>query len=1167
MAKNSKEYELAIKIAGEIEKSFFNSTKISKKELQDIAKQASDVSNGLGNSFYKGFDSMDKGFSKIGRVASKSFRAVKNTAELAAAAVATIAAASAVAGMSFESSFAGVKKTTDATAEEYEKIRQGILDMTDDIPATANEIAEVAEAAGQLGIEKENLLDFSRVMIDLGESTNLTATEGASDLAKFANITGMAADEYSNLGSVIVALGNNFATTEADIVDMATNLAASGDLAGLSEAQIMAISTAISSVGIEAEAGGSSMSKLLKKIQVSVETGNKSLNQFASVAGMSSKEFKEAFKEDAVGALSSFIDGLNDVKRNGKSATVILDDMGLTEVRLSNTILSLANSNGLMTEAVNLANQAWDENTALSKEAAQRYETNESKLKIFRNGITGLGIQLYDEYSEPLGEAIEAGTDFVKNLSDEVVPNLVDTFKEKLPTVIRKVKEYTASFIEFADPLISLGKWLIKNPDVVVSTLVGIGSALLTYKVASGIKDVAKSFTALSTVLTNPFALAITGVALAIGGAAGIITYIKKAEKEMKKQNLAEHFGNISLSIGELQEVASHIIQTNNLGKLHEAISAMDDMETIAGSIEDVVKSLNKMNWKVGIGMELTEDEKQEYQTNITSYIAGVQDLVTEKQYAVTLAVGVLMGNDDLESSNVITQINDFYAGKQKELAELGTKLNETVTNAFQDGLLDIEEIKEISELQSQMAKIQSAIAGSQFDAQLELLNLKYSGADLDPETFQNLQTEIAEQVKAASADYDKALTLSLANAKLMLDEGSINTEQYNEQIKQYKEGYLQQIGDIELKASNFQLDTIMTQYSEELGAAMPEFEQYINEALQGSTDYINSGLGNMPLNWDTLFNDIEDYDGLDKATKSALKDLFKQMQPTIEQMNELKEKYEEYGVEIPASISKGLNDAAILGALTGDYNSIWSVLGEEVAKSEEHTKAIEMVKENGMYIPEELGKAIEDNKAAVEKPIDGLYSHSKDYMNKIFSSGFMFTLPVSLNPEYNMAGNGQLPKGSVAWSEKRWKEYRLTGHADGGIFDTPHIAWFAEAGPEAAIPLDGSERAIGLWKTVGKLLGVYTQGKNGASFESLASDSNEDSFSSILNRLSSKKNSTGSGSRGGIGNITYSPIINFYGGTPSKEDIVEAGHISQEEFDERMEQWMYGKNRVQFVN
>ena len=212
--RSSKEYKLAIKIAGEMEKSFYNSTRLTKKELASIARQASVTSATFSESFASGLKQAEPAFNGLEKVGKQAFEAIAIAAAAATAATAAVVTASISAGQSFESAFAGVKKTTDATVSEYEELRQGILAMSEQLPASADEIAEVAEAAGQLGIKKENLLDFTRVMIDLGESTNMTATDSASSLAKFANITNMAADNYSNLGSVIVDLGNNFATTE-----------------------------------------------------------------------------------------------------------------------------------------------------------------------------------------------------------------------------------------------------------------------------------------------------------------------------------------------------------------------------------------------------------------------------------------------------------------------------------------------------------------------------------------------------------------------------------------------------------------------------------------------------------------------------------------------------------------------------------------------------------------------------------------------------------------------------------------------------------------------------------------------------------------------------------------------------------------------------------------
>ena len=149
--------------------------------------------------------------------------------------------------------------------------------MSTEIPATTDEIAAVAEAAGQLGIQKDSLLDFTETMIMMGTATNMTADEAATSLAQFANITGTSADEYDRLGSTIVALGNNFATTESEITEMATRLASAGTLAGLTEAEILALSTAMSSVGIEAEAGGTAMTQTLSAIESAVASGGDTL--------------------------------------------------------------------------------------------------------------------------------------------------------------------------------------------------------------------------------------------------------------------------------------------------------------------------------------------------------------------------------------------------------------------------------------------------------------------------------------------------------------------------------------------------------------------------------------------------------------------------------------------------------------------------------------------------------------------------------------------------------------------------------------------------------------------------------------------------------------------------------------------------------------------------
>ncbi len=346
------------------------------------------------------------------------------------------------AGVEFESAFAGVRKTVDATEPEFQELSTAIKEMSERIPASTTELSGIMELVGQLGVRgTDSLKKFTEVIAALGVSTNLTQEEAATMFAQFANITGMDIGNVDKLGSSIVALGNNFATTENDILQMSMRVAGAGTQLGMSVSQIVAFATALSSVGIEAEAGGSAFSKLMINMKVAAETGIKGkevidktgmslrelqlladqdgkafkalaskmgltttelkgfmssasdLDQFAAATGMTAEQFAKAYGEDAAGAMIKFLQGLKSIEENGGSAIVTLDEMGITEVRLRDAILRATGATDLFAEAQDMANTAWEENTALQNEANQRYVTTESQLTMLKNAANNLAIQ------------------------------------------------------------------------------------------------------------------------------------------------------------------------------------------------------------------------------------------------------------------------------------------------------------------------------------------------------------------------------------------------------------------------------------------------------------------------------------------------------------------------------------------------------------------------------------------------------------------------------------------------------------------------------------------------------------------------------------------------------------------------------------------------------
>lgn len=1139
MAKN-KEYEMAIKIAGEIEKSFYDATKLTKKELSDMAKHAaktvravegaSGSSEKMSQKFRKSLSDAEPVFTRMERAAVSSFKAVASAAAVTGTAVAAGLGVSIVKGSEFESAFAGVKKTVNATDAELAQMRDDIREMAKEMPTSAAGLSEIAESAGQLGIQTENIAEFTKTMADLEVATNLTREEGAADFAKFANITKMQQDHFDELGSSVVALGNNMATTEADTVAMAMRIAAAGTQVRLSKADIMAYAASLSSVGIEAEAGGSAFSKLLVNMQMAAETG-KNLKDYAKVAGMTGEQFKEAFQQDATAAINAFLSGLNDTERNGKSAIAVLDDMGIKEVRLRDTLLRAANASDMFADALRISNTAWEENVALSNEAEQRYATFESQMDILGNKVTDVGISVYDDLKPGLTEAVKLSNEFVDSVAgkEDAFGDMIESATKKMPTMVRQVREAGEAVGEFAEPFLAVGGWLVDNPGLLVGTIAGVGTALTTYKVASGVMSLAGSLAAM-----GPAGATILG----IGGVAAVITGIgvsvKKSADAAKRANLDAHFGDIALSLSDLQEVVGFIVKSKSLDKINQSMKAMSELEGISEQIQDASEAVSKMNWKVSIGMELTDQEKQAYQEQVQSFVQSTQEYVTQQQYAVSLSIGTLV-QDDLEGSNIVSQVNQFYADKQGELAALGTELNETITEAFRDGLLDMDEVEEISKLQEQIAHIKSALAGSDFEAGLDLIATKYGGQQLDADSFQNLQAEIQGQMEKAISSYDEAYTTSMSQLRLMRSEGGMTQEEFQTAADSVQSGYLQQKTDLQAKAVRFQMDTIRQAYGEELDSLMGQLEAETAEELGQMLSNVASG--NAPnVHLDEIGKQVVSSvkGDIDKSTQDALGDLYEQMQPQLEQMKQLADQYREAGKAVPAALQKSISDASAIGGLSGDADAMWGVIGQ-TAQSEEYAQMITTIQEAGGYVPEEIANAIADNQDKIDTAVQNSHIATQRIINETFGKGKL-KIPIDISPNVR----------SAPYSQEYIKQNVKEGHAEGGIFDQPHVAWFAENGPEAAIPLDRSANAISLWLKTGELLGM--DGLTGGSEPLLAGVEN----ASYMGAPEV--------------NISYSPQLYFSESTASREKIEEIMESEQDKFSRMMSQWIKENARSSFA-
>lgn len=359
-----------------------------------------------------------KALNDLSGTSVKGLGAVTKAVAGTGSAITALAGMATKAGIEYESAFAGVKKTVNASKKEFDHLSDGIRNLAKHMPESAAEIAHVAEAAGQLGIEKKSILSFTKTMTQLGDATNMSSEEAADSLARIANITGMSQKNFGRLGSTVVALGNNLATTEKEIVAMSMRIAGAGHQVGMHESQITSFAAALSSVGIEAEAGGTAFSSLMSKMNLAVSKGGQQLGQFAKVAGLSADEFKSKFKQDASGAILSFIQGLGKIKEQGGSAIKTLDDMGLSDIRMRDALLRASGASDVFTKALKLGSSAWEENTALTNEVKNRYGTLESRLKMLKNTAVDFGIEMYHSTKGPLNSAVTSATKALEKIQD-----------------------------------------------------------------------------------------------------------------------------------------------------------------------------------------------------------------------------------------------------------------------------------------------------------------------------------------------------------------------------------------------------------------------------------------------------------------------------------------------------------------------------------------------------------------------------------------------------------------------------------------------------------------------------------------------------------------------------------------------------------------------------
>ena len=780
--------ELVVRIRGDASDLEATISGVS-QQLEELERTQSNTNGVKGvresTSAYQGLASQLKNTGKGIKEVGESIDTITKPIQYASTALAAGGVASAKFAIDFEDSFAGVKKTVDATPEQLAKIKQGIIDLSTTgidgrgaIPQTATELNELAAAGGQLGISQENIIDFTEVMAQMGSATNLVGEEGAATLARFMNVMGTSQGEIRNIGSAIVDLGNHSATTESEIAEMALRMGKYGSSVRMSAADVLGYSAALSSLGIEAQMGGSAIGRTWLSIETAVASGGEGLTKFAKYSGKSAEEFKEQWNTDSSGAFNGLLKGL----QSDENLTVALDDLGINNTQDIQAMMALVNGYDLVTESVNRSNTAYQENTALQEEFNAKNETTASKLANTKNNIIEAARSIGETMLPSIQDASTTVADFAKGLSqmsDEQKRAVVNTGATVI--AIGAISKVSAGAIKGVGGIVE-----------------AVGNIKKAFSAGGALAKFAPTLTSIGAA-AGPAALAVAGIATA--AIVGKVAYDKWYQSQYRwSEGLSKGNEKVKESFEKYKSLNEVQGQIKSLKMVIESPeSSQEQVDNAKSKLEEIKEMLsqeynlviNSDNSNLDDAVEqLTKLTKNELQSNINNQRAELSELVNNNaNYIQTRREAQENYNQELElqtkyseAKSKVSDITAKIADNEITAAEGYEKAKEiyknTIGSDYENAITD-ESAKNAESVLASITGSYKVATGILEDYKKQLDDLDGSHQELH-DTAEELSNMELELLKIAVANKDnESVEKSLSDMKEFISAGKLDMNSY----------------------------------------------------------------------------------------------------------------------------------------------------------------------------------------------------------------------------------------------------------------------------------------------------------------------------------------------------------------------------------------------------
>ena len=1046
----------------------------------------------------------------------------------------------------FEQEMAVVAGITKATKSEYNQLEQAALDAGSKTVYTAKESASALEymslAGWNVNQSTTALMPVLRMATatgkELGTTSDLiTDSMGALKL----NI-----DELNPYMDMLIA-GNNYSNTTAEQLMQA--LIKTGGAARTVGADLDDTITALGILannGTKAEEAGTAMNSMLTRL-ASNSTAIKTLNEIGA----------KIWDDDG-----NFI-GL-------KSALIKIDDalQKYSPEKRAEKIAGIAGTRrySLMTYLLDAVKEdtktgavAWDtleqkireSNGSLDEMYNTTTNTLENAEKMLTSAKEDMQIKLTDVYADNARDFISWLATNLPNATADLV-DFADQYRGEFVEIVEGSEEVIQRVWHGAFQTL---EWLIDNRTAVAGTLKGIAGGILAIKTMSaGVKiaSTINDLTKLGGSFGGTIGIATTAISLGITAFEAIHGAIENAERKAVESNLETHFGNIKLSMEDINELAKDIIgeeKVKGAEALAEIISKTDDS---LDSVSDALSESKETSWKINAGFNMTTDDFQSYGSEVQNYIKSAEEYAENKGYEVHLSASLLFGN----GSDQDEDLTKTFTGAQQKLQALGNELYDYLYNetngALLDGAIDVDEDKVIQELQGKMQTIVDALSDSKIQAAYDTIEMKYSGADLTSDTFEQLNKDLAKQAEAVTEQAENACsTVMQAYEYKKSTDASYTDEQFMSDKIAAQKKYHDTVIDANSKSATYLLESITEAYPN-LKNTIQELTRENEETIAKYTDMSNEetkalwksnpgvAIGQIANDMQSAYDDVD----LSKTDRKAISKILNGMDDQIEALQQEAEWYTMAGEEVPEALRNTLESIRTMQGLADGYDAISDGIMGDLLTDADFQKFVNKM-------DDEFSKSYLKVGANAKSIYSKGYDIDTDLRVKIniqtATAGFdKYDQALNAAQRYKQSKNSDIDTSTELYkliANGGKDKSKKTGvpfakNAQGGIYDSPLLTTFAEEGPEAAIPLDGTPRAKSLWMQAGTMLGMYkSQNRDAQMVSGIAK--------------TSTSNIQTSGEQ--VVKIVYSPNV-VIKGSAKQEDVQKALKLNEKELEQMMD-------------